>query len=169
MYQDYVPWLFAAGITGLLGGAYALYQNHRSRMLAAVTATGLCGLVAAQLMVTGYDSFSPSRSSYHIARKIAPYLRPDLPFYSVGIYDQTLPYYLQRTVTLVLFRGEFEMGIEQEPQLWLPDLKAFEKAWRAQREALAIVDPYYFDQLVISGLPMQVIARDARRVIVKTP
>jgi 4-amino-4-deoxy-L-arabinose transferase-like glycosyltransferase len=169
LYRAYMPWLAAAGAVGALGGACALYLNHRGRIVAAITAAGFCGLVVTQFLVTGFDSFSPARSSYFVARKIEPYLRPDLPFYSVGLYDQTLPFYLKRTVTLVLFRGELDMGIKQAPQLWLPDLDAFRKTWRQQREAMAILHPAYYDELVASGLPMQVIAKDTRRVIVKTP
>ena len=169
MYRDYMPWLYAAGAIGVAGGIYALFENHRGRIVAAVTAAGFCGLVITQLLVTGFDSFSPARSSYHVVSKIESQLRPDLPFYSVGLYDQTLPFYLKRTVTLVLFRGELDMGIKSDPQLWLPDLDAFRKIWREQHEAMAIVHPAYYDELAASGLPMRVIARDTRRVIVKAP
>jgi hypothetical protein len=170
LYEAYIPWLAAAGAIGMLGGAWALYQNHRSRVVAAVTTAACCGLAIVQMLVTGFDSFAPARSSYYVVRQIESQLRPDLPFYSVGLYDQTLPFYLRRTVTLVLFRGELDMGISQEPKLWLPDLKAFEAAWRQQqRGAMAMLHPAYYDQLAAAGLPMQVLVKDARRVVVKTP
>ena len=169
LYQDFALWIAAAGAAGLFAGAWALYRNRSGRAITAITTAAFCGLVVSALLVTGFDSFSPSRSSYYAVRQIAPYLRPGVPFYSVGIYDQTLPYYLKRTVTLVLFRGELDMGIRLEPQLWLPDLQAFAAAWRQQREALAILHPAFYDQLAASGLPMQVLVKDSRRVIVKTP
>jgi hypothetical protein len=103
-----------------------------------------------------------------LSQKIQPYLKPDVPFYSVGIYEQTLPFYIKRSVTLVAFQDELAFGLKQEPSLWLPEITDFTRSWRAAPYALAIMNPDMYEQLRQSGLPMQEIARDTRRVVVKT-
>ncbi|MEW6313366.1 MAG: glycosyltransferase family 39 protein [Pseudomonadota bacterium] len=168
LYRNYVPWLLAASATMLMGATYACWQCYHNKLAPAVIALGITGLVAAQLGLSGHDSLSPSNSAYHVAQKIKPYLRDDAPFYSVATYEQTLPFYIKRPVTLVAFQDEMAFGLQQEPQLWLPDLAAFEQAWRQAPYALALMAPETYAQLQQSGLPMQEIARDTRRVIVKT-
>jgi 4-amino-4-deoxy-L-arabinose transferase-like glycosyltransferase len=168
LYRNYVPWLAAAAAVALAGTAYALYASRRGRITAAVVSTALCGLVAAQLGLTGHDALSPASSAYYIAREIRPYLKPGVPFYSVRTYEQTLPFYIKRPVTLVAFADEMAYGLKQEPELWLPDMATFEREWRRAREALAIMDPRTYLELERAGLPMRVIARDTRRVVVRT-
>ncbi len=41
--------------------------------------------------------------------------RSDAPLYSVGTYDQSLTFYLRRTVTLVGYRGELDYGLRKAP------------------------------------------------------
>jgi hypothetical protein len=87
--------------------------------------------------------------------------------YSVGSYDQTLPFYLGRTLTLVAFADEMAFGLEQEPQLALPTIEAFTAAWRTQPCSYAFMEPATEAALTGAGLPMTVIARDTRRVLVR--
>jgi hypothetical protein len=60
--------------------------------------------------------------------------------------------------------------IAWEPQKFLPDAAAFARAWQADREAFAM-----FNAKDLAGflrahpVPMQIVARDARRVIVRKP
>ena len=46
-----------------------------------------------------------------------PHLGPGTRVYSVGYYDQTIPFYLGRTVTLVDYWDEFSPGLKREPEL----------------------------------------------------
>ena len=93
-------------------------------------------------------------------------MRPDVPFYSVQTYDQTLPFYFHRTVTLVDYRDEMDFGLTQEPGLAVPDLAEFEDRWRRDALAYALLAPGTHAHLAARGLPMTVLARDGRRVIV---
>jgi hypothetical protein len=86
----------------------------------------------------------------------------------VDQYEQTLPFYLRRTMTLVNYRGELDFGLKQEPHL-IMNLDSFKREWRAQREALAVMSPSMFAQLQGNGLPMQEIGRDLRSIAVKKP
>lgn len=169
LYQRYVYWLWAAAAVWLLAAAASMYFSHRQDVRRAVVALAIGSLIAGQLVLTGHDSLSPASSSYYIAQRIEPYLKPGIPFYSVGTYPQTLPPYIHRTLTLVAFQDEMAFGLKQEPQKWIPDVATFEGIWRKQPYALAFMEPDMYRQLEKQGLPMQVIASDTRRVVVKTP
>ena len=105
---------------------------------------------------------------YEARKRIAPYLKPGIPFYSVATYEQTLPFYIKRPVTLVAFQDEMRYGLEQEPDLWVPDIETFARRWKEDDAALAIMTPATYEELRRSGLPMREIARDTRRVVVHT-
>lgn len=169
LHEAYVPWIVAAGWALLISGGFVVYCCRHGDHGVAVLGMAFGGLVATQLVVTGHDTLSPAFSGYHIARDIRPYLTEKVPFYSVRTYDQTLPFYLKRTVTLVAFQGELAYGLKQEPQLSLPDVGSFARAWRSERGALAIMEPHTYAELRNSGLPMQIVARDLRRIVVKKP
>lgn len=168
LYRNYVPWLEAASAIALIGAIYAAYQGRRGEKRNAIVAMSLSMLICSQLILAGHNSLAPSNSAYYLAQKIKPYLKDDAPFYSVAMYEQTLPFYIKRTVTLVAYQDEMAFGIAQEPEKWIPDIKSFETLWRKQPYALAIMSPQLYAQLE-NQLPMQLIAQDTRRVVVKTP
>jgi 4-amino-4-deoxy-L-arabinose transferase-like glycosyltransferase len=169
LYAKYANWVVAAALVWLIGTLVSLRLFQLEFIRRGIITLTVTGLLAAQLVLSGYESLSPSNSSYHIAQKIKPYLKPGIPFYSIGMYDQTLPFYLKRTFTLVDYQGELAFGVAQEPQKYLPDVAAFKQAWLAQPYALAIMPPDAYRQIEQEGLPMQLIARDTRRVVVRTP
>ena len=45
---------------------------------------------------------------------------PAAPVFQVGTYDQTFPFYLGRTTTVVEFRDELALGLDAEPQKGYP-------------------------------------------------
>ncbi|MDB5808289.1 MAG: glycosyl transferase family 39 [Betaproteobacteria bacterium] len=161
--------LYAAALTLLLGMLVAIYSGWRGHVRNAVIACALSGLTTTQLLVTSEDALSPAHSTYHIAQEIKPYLNPATPFYSVRTYEQTLPFYIKRTVTLVDYRDEMDFGLQQEPSLWVPTLAEFTDRWRKDDDALAVMSLEVFAELQQAGLPMQVVARDTERIIVRTP
>ena len=169
LYEAYVPWIAAGGVCALMGAGIALYCCHRNNVPAALSAMAIGGLLAVQLVSTGHDALAPNYSGYYLAQAMKPHLGASTPVYSVHTYDQALPFYIKRTVTLVAFRDEMAYGLEHEPSLWLPDLPSFERAWRMERNALAILEPDTHAELERNGLPMQVIGRDMRRIVVKKP
>jgi hypothetical protein len=162
-------WLQAAGAVLAAGAAFGLYQATRGSVRGAVVAAALAALLAAQLGNSGAEAFSPSRSGYDLAVKIAPLLGPDTPFYSFGMYEQTLPFYLKRTTTLVGSAEEMAFGLAQEPQLWIGDPRDFGPRWRAEPGAIAVTRPALFELLERHGVPMRVVARDERYVVVVSP
>lgn len=169
LYEAYGPWIFATGAALAIAGAGTVWLCLRARPYAGVLALGFGGLLAAQLATSGHNALAPAYSGYALAQQLKPHLIGDVPFYSVRTYDQSLPFYIKRTVTLVAFQDEMAYGLKYEPRLWLPDVPSFERAWRNERSALAIMEPGTYEELQGSGLPMQVVARDIRRIVVKKP
>ncbi|MDR3392943.1 MAG: glycosyltransferase family 39 protein [Sulfuriferula sp.] len=169
LYENFVPWIQGAALCWLIGVLIAMWLARREQIITAVSVMAVAGLLMGQSIYIGYNALSPASSAYLIAQQVKPYLKPGVPFYSVAMYEQTLPPYLQRTMTLVAHPDEMEFGIEQEPHKWIPDIATFLKLWRQQPYALAVMSPVYYQQFAAQGLPMRVIARDTRRVVVVTP
>jgi hypothetical protein len=112
---------------------------------------------------------APAYSAHGLAKQIAPHVTPDIPFYSVHTYEQTLNFYIKRTVTLVEFLDEMGFGVKQEPHRWVPTLNAFKDKWQGHARALAIMDHSTYTRLQVEGLPMRVIGEDVRRIVVIKP
>ena len=166
--QNFKPWLAAAALLALGTTLWAMRVARRDRVGAAVALVGFGALASTQVGITGNEAVAPSMSAYHIAQEVKPHLRPGVPFYSVGGYDQTLDYYLGRTVTLVQFRDELDFGLKQEPQLALDSVDDWKRVWPQQKYALALLDKGLYDKLAAEGFPMQLIAHDHRRYVIKT-
>jgi 4-amino-4-deoxy-L-arabinose transferase-like glycosyltransferase len=167
--QAFKPWLATAALVALAATAYAAWIARRGDGLRAVAVTGLAALIVTQLILTGHESVSRSMSAYRTAQQVKPYLKPGIAFYSVGTYDQTLDFYLGRTVTLVQYRDEMDYGLKQEPQLAIPTVGEWMEIWKRQPYALAMMDKPLYEQLQASGFPMQLITNDHRRFYIKTP
>jgi hypothetical protein len=85
------------------------------------------------------------------------------------MYDQTLNFYLDRTVTLVQFRDELDFGLKQEPDLAFASFYDWEKVWRQQPYALALMPKEMYDLLLTHNFPMALLVNDHRRYLVRTP
>lgn len=169
LYPHYGPWLVVAALislTGLLAGMGLLWREKKP---AAVAVLALSALLSAQIGLSGYETVARERSAKHIAEAIRSEVKPGIPFYSVLTYEQTLPFYLKRTFTLVQYQDEMAYGIQQEPQRWVPTIEEFAKIWAAQREALAIMPVYAYALLQQQGLTMKTIFEDTQHIVVKKP
>ncbi len=168
-YQNYAFWLAAAAVIWLAGTVLGLYLLHKVRVRAAVLSIAFSALLFGQVTISGHENLAPLGSAWQLAQKIKPYLKADVPFYSLYLYDSTLSFYLQRPFTLVAFQDEMEFGLKQEPGKWLPNIADFRQAWRNEPYALAIVETRYWEEVKASGLPMQVIAQDTQYVVIRKP
>jgi hypothetical protein len=147
-------------MTGAAGALVAAWWQHR---FAAVLSLATGGLLAAQLAVTGHETLAPSNSGYYFAQKLRPHMRGDTRLYCLGMYDQTLPFYLKRTCTLVGHPDELAFGLAQEPDKWVPDSAPFLADLRQRRNAVVIMTPETYDKLAAQGVPLRLLARDTRR------
>ncbi|MBI5626836.1 MAG: glycosyltransferase family 39 protein [Nitrosomonadales bacterium] len=173
VYGEYAYWLVAAFLLWVLGVIGALILLRRSSVkepkLVAVLVLAFSFLIASQLGTSGYNTIAKERSSYFIADAIRPYVKADVPFYSIATYDQTLPFYLKHTFILVQYQDEMDFGIKQEPERWIPDIAAFAKVWQAQPAALAITPVDIFPQFKQLNLDMKIIYEDTLYVVVSKP
>ncbi len=168
-YAEYGIWIGAAALLWLAGMAAGLYWLRQDKLRAGILAVAFGGLVMAEGVITGHEALSPTSSTWPLAQQIKPYDKPSMPFYSVGVYDYLLPFYLNRTLTLVAYKDEMEFGITQEPQKALESVAEFEQAWRSQPEALAVTSPQIYRYLVTDGLPMRIVAQDNQYIVIGKP
>jgi 4-amino-4-deoxy-L-arabinose transferase-like glycosyltransferase len=169
LYSAYAVWLTVAAAVWFAGVGAGLWLLRREAKLAAVIVLAFSSLIAAQIGTSGHNTAARDRSAYHVAEAIMPYVKPDIPFYSILYYEQTLPFYIKRTFTLVQYQDEMDFGIQQEPEKWIPDLAGFAERWKKDKEALAIVQTHQYDQVEALHLPMKEIFRDSHFVVVMKP
>ncbi len=167
LYPHYRIWLVTASLIWLAGLVAGLILLWRQKKTTAVVVISLAAVLCAQIGVSGYNSVARERSAKHIAEAIRAQVHTGIPFYSVLTYEQTLPFYLKRTFTLVQYQDEMGFGIKQEPNRWIPTLEAFAPVWAAQTEALAIMQVPVYRQLQQLGLKMQIIFQDTQHIVVK--
>lgn len=105
------------------------------------------------------------RSGRNLAATIPADLATRAPLFSVQTYDQTLPFYLRRTMILADYRGELDYGLEHEPEKMI-DMPEFEQRWWAAPQAVAVMSYRTYAELSARGLPMRVLGKDRRRVAV---
>ncbi|MCX4165141.1 MULTISPECIES: glycosyltransferase family 39 protein [Paraburkholderia] len=174
LYREFQLWVYAALGVAFVLTLVALWINRRSRagIFGATATFGLAWLLFGTIGGTGHEVFGRLSSGAPIAPAIKAAiakLPPDTPFYSVDVLDHTLPFYIDHTMIMVQHADELAFGISVEPQKWVPTVEAWILRWEADRYALALMSPARYDQLLAQHVPMQVVVRDPRRVIVEKP
>jgi 4-amino-4-deoxy-L-arabinose transferase-like glycosyltransferase len=174
LFAAYQPWALAAGLVLLIGGGLAMLYTRQMQRDLTVLVLAIAGFAGTELLLTGFEPIGQVRAGANLlpAIKAAGAADPAVRVYSVGIYEQSLTYYLGRTVTLVDYTDEFSFGLEQQPELAIPARPAFIDAWRRDAAAgvksIAITRPEIVAELRRQGVPLRVVAGDARRTIIAT-
>lgn len=171
LYREFQVWVYAGIAVAFVVTLVAIWLNRRSTIAAAV-ALGTAWLLLGTIAGTGHDVFGRESSGVKLAPAVKAALAkvpPDTPFYSIAKLDHTVPFYIGHTMIMVQEADELRFGVQTEPQKWVPTIDEWVKRWDAERYALALMPPGRYDELAARHVPMQVIARDARRVIVEKP
>jgi 4-amino-4-deoxy-L-arabinose transferase-like glycosyltransferase len=170
LFQHYQPYVLAAGFVALAGGLLAMLYARQMQRDLMVLALAVAAFASTQLLLAGFEPIGQARAGTDLLPAIRKELTADTKVYSVGIYEQSLTFYLRRTVTLVDYWDEFTFGLEQQPQLSIPTVPAFVDEWKraaaAGRHALAITRADIAAQLKQQGVPARVVAADARRTVI---
>lgn len=166
MNQAFAGWLLLAGAVIALCGAIAVWLARQGRAQPAVLAMAASMLIGGQLGMLGHESYSGLRSGKILSAAIKPHLHADMPLYAVGYYDQTVPFYLQRTLRFVDFSDEFTFGMKQEPDKRALTLAEFEQQWRNGPAAIALMLDETYLAYRAAGWPLRVLYEDATRVAV---
>lgn len=174
LYAAYQPWVLAAGLVLLIGGLLAMLYTRQMQRDLTVLVLAIAGFAGTELLLTGFEPIGQVRAGTNLlpALKAAGADNPATRVYSVNIYEQSLTFYLKRTVTLVDYWDEFTFGLEQQPELSIPTVPAFVERWRADAAAglksVAITRPEIAAELKRQGVPLRVVAEDARRTVIAT-
>ncbi len=160
----------AVALAVLTAAAFFLLIRNASanegRKWLAVLLVSVGSLTFIECFNHGAERISALKSSYGLAQAVAPRMTPQTRLYSVHNYEQALPFYLKRTMTLVDYVDEFELGQHQEPNKYLPKVADFLAAWNAPGPAIAIIQPSDVAKLSAEGLAFEVIHEDPVRVAI---
>ena len=147
----------------LLSGVFVWVQGARDATRAGVV-LGVGWSLAVLLLVRTASLVAPIYSGIDLARAL-PAGERDAPLYSVRTYDQGLTFYLQRTFTLVGYRGELDYGLRRAPEREMSE-DAFLTRWKSQAEAYAVMDKRTFSSFKELGVPMRMVGETVSQVLV---
>jgi len=174
LHQAYLPYIGIASLLMVLAGIVAWILTRRKRLdyqqTWVVWVLAWAGFLSGQILFLGHDPWGRYMAGVNHIAAINAELKPETTIYAVGRYEQALPFYLRHTLVLVEHADEMAFGLQQEPHLWIPKRADFVKKWLTHQAdgvtALAIISPQIYDEFVKQGIPMRLISRDPRRVIV---
>jgi 4-amino-4-deoxy-L-arabinose transferase-like glycosyltransferase len=152
--------VFLMGVAAVCGGVIASKRREPTLIL------GLTSYLCVAILFVGARAVAPLYSGASLAAQIHPAVMPRTALYAVRTYDQTLPFYLARTMTLVDTRGELDFGLNLEPAKAITTLEGFAARWRGEEDALALMEPETYALLQQQGVPMVVRASAPDRLIV---
>lgn len=161
-------WLIAAAIALIVGSTAAL-MLRKSRVWAAFGAVAISSLVFWHAVSLAFSQLDDLYSSEQMIERLTDDRRPfapAAPFFSLGSFDQSVPFYLGRPVTLVADKSELREGIKAEPDKYVSSFSSFVDRWNAAGQAYAIMSIYDYEALRANGVVMRQVERDRRRVIV---
>ena len=170
LYATWVPWVCTAGMLALGGGLLGTWMARHRQSDAYVLTLALTAFCASQLLLAGFEPMARARAGVNMLPAIQSGLTPATRVYSVGIYEQSLTFYLGRPVTLVDYEDEFGFGLKQQPGLGIASLDAFAREWQSNMArgipCVAIARADLVEALRKRGLHLRVVVSDARRTII---
>lgn len=157
--------------TGTLLAALVARRSDGSATIGKLTliAFAVSSHLGLQTMLLGHDALRERMSSYDLAAAANQRIDRSQPFYSIDTLDHTLSFYVKKTMTMVAYRDELEFGLTSEPHLWIPSIEEFRKSWASDRHPMAVMPEDTFLWLRRSGLPMEVVVRNEKRIVVEKP
>jgi 4-amino-4-deoxy-L-arabinose transferase-like glycosyltransferase len=148
----------------LVSGVFVWVQGARDATRAGVfLGVGWC--LAGLLLMRTAVLVAPVYSGIDLAAALPPADR-DAPLYSVRTYDQSLAFYLQRTVMLVGYRGELDYGLRRAPSGEIADVDEFLRLWDSQTRAYAVMDKRTFNHFKERGVPMRTVGQNVGHIMV---
>lgn len=153
-------------VTFLSFAAFAWWLLRRRGATLAIATLALGHVMGMTIVMAAHEPFGQLKSAAPFVSALQPVLNSGAPVFAVRAYDQTLPFYLRRDVTLVDYEDEFAMGQALEPNRSIASLDEFVARWQSLPEAAAYMDFPSYGELHERGLPMRIIYQDSRRVVV---
>jgi 4-amino-4-deoxy-L-arabinose transferase-like glycosyltransferase len=162
----YVPWLVGAGLLLAAAGLASAAAAWRGRIVPAVALLAVGSFGCTLTALVGHRALAPA---YSIASQAAR-IPADAQVFAVDFYDHTLPWYLRRPVTMVVYKDELGEPIKWEPHKFIPDLAGFARAWAEAPAPYAVFSSAGFETLKKEiNVPMEIVSRGPRYTIVRKP
>ena len=169
MVNQFAVYAGLGGIVFLMAIALAYRLNRAGRRIDAIVLAAVLATVGGSVAASGYETLSASTSSRQLVKDFLAaeptYAEADA-FYSIGLYEQTVPPYLHRTLTLVDYLDEQGLGAWFNPDKVRFNFTDFAIEWEGSDRAFAITDFERLPQLDLRGLQYRIVAVDLRRVII---
>ncbi len=167
---EYLPILrITLGGSILLGAIAAwvgLRRNSPQWVFSAIAIFTSLFLVAAAVGGGSFDKASTKK----FAMILKPVLKAEDRVYSVGIYTQDLPVYLERLISVVDYRGELGFGIDAEPEMTSKrflEREKFAADWLKPGTAYAVIrESAYKKWFSTLGIPHKVLAQTSRFILI---
>jgi len=169
LYEGAMPWAVAAALILLAGAIVTTLLMLRRKRWPALAVAAFAAILLIDCGEEAYEELTPRQSGVGVAEKMKAQMKPGTRLYSVGHYEQTVPFYLQRTLQLFDYEDEFEVGQKAEAKFAKRDLHEFPPEWQRPGDALAIMLPLVYEKMKAQGLPMVVLHADPKRVLVRKP
>jgi len=169
LYEGAMPWAVAAAVILLAGAIVTTLLMLRRKRWPALAVAAFAAILLIDCGEEAYEELTPRQSGVGVAEKMKAQMKPGSRLYSVGHYEQTVPFYLQRTLQLFDYEDEFEVGQKAEAKFAKRDLHEFPPEWQRPGDALAIMLPLVYEKMKAQGLPMVVLHADPKRVLVRKP
>ena len=169
LYENARPWALGALAVLFAGAAVSTAFLRRGRKWAGIVTLAVATILFYACAEDGYEELSPRQSGHDVAMAMKPWLKPETRVYSVAHYEQSVPFYIGRTMILVDYVDEFALGQAVEPGLGFRTIEAFRRDWLRDGDALAIMQAGIYEELHTGGLPMKLLHEDPRRVLVRKP
>jgi 4-amino-4-deoxy-L-arabinose transferase-like glycosyltransferase len=147
----------------LLSGVFVWVQGARDATRAGVV-LGVGWCLAVLVLMRCATLIAPIYSGIDLAAAL-PAADRDAPLYSIRTYDQSVAFYLQRTVMLVGYRGELDYGLGKAPDREITE-DEFLTRWNSQSQAYAVMDQRTFSTFKERGIPMRTVGETVGRVLV---
>lgn len=170
--DGYLPQLREALLWLASGAFFATIFAWRNIRALSLAVLALGSFMAWDHVIASVDTLAPSLSAVSLLRQAETAngaFAPDVPMFSVGMYDQTVPFYLKRMVIPVKFSGDLAMGMRLEPQLSLETVTQFQQKWAELPLAYAIISMPTYREMLASGWSARELQKDGDRVIVAKP
>ena len=147
-------WIGAAAAVVLVAGV-SVIATRPARADGVRRLAGAHFAAALLLATVGAGSLNWKYSGTVVLPELAAGLRraPAAPVYAFRTYDWTLPVYTGRVLIPVEWRGELDYGLGHEPDKGISAYADFDRRWRAEPQAFALVEPPELATLAAAGLP----------------
>jgi hypothetical protein len=169
MINEFAVYAGMGGIGFALAVALAYRLNLMGRRVDAIVVAAVLATVGGSIAASGYEALSASTSSQQLVKdfvRLEPSHSTADPFYSIGLYEQTVPPYLGRTLTLVDYLDEQGLGASFAPEKVRFNFTDFAIEWETATRAYAITDFEKLPRMDLAGLPYRIVAVDLRRIII---